>query len=330
MSQRRQAPPKGRIQRRDGPAAGSSAGSTSTKSQPGRSAPGQSSPGQSSSGGPAPAAPSQKGAGKGGRKGDRKGDRGAPPPALDAMGVPIRPERGAYFLYGFHAVRAALANPARRVGRLWSTRQAAERLIEDLQARDLTPRAADRSVLDSLLGGDAVHQGVVLEVWPLGEHAIEDVAADAPADARILVLDQVTDPHNVGAILRTAAVFGATAVCLQDRNAPPESAVLAKSASGALEQVPLVRIGNLARALDHLKDAGFWVAGLDGDATEPLSGLPRDRRIALVLGAEGEGLRRLTRETCDMLVAIPMRDKRLGSLNVSNAAAVALYAALPD
>lgn len=314
MSQRRQAPPKGRIQRRDG------------ADKPKQAPPHQS--GSKPSGVQQTSAPAKK---AGGRKPSRKsGGGGAPSIALDAMGVPIRPERGAYFLYGFHPVRAALANPARRVGRLWSTRQAAERLVEDLEGRELTPRAADRAVLDSLLGGDAVHQGVVLEVWPLAERAIEEVATDAPADARILVLDQVTDPHNVGAILRTAAVFGATAVCLQDRNAPPESAVLAKSASGALEQVPLVRIGNLARALDQLKEAGFWVAGLDGAADETLSALPRDRRIALVLGAEGEGLRRLTRETCDMLVSIPMRDRRLGSLNVSNAAAVALYAALAD
>ena len=314
MSQRRQAPPKGRIQRRDGADKPKQAASH-------QSGPHQSGPHQTG-------APAKKG---GGRKPSRKsGGGGAPGIALDAMGVPIRPERGAYFLYGFHPVRAALANPARRVGRLWSTRQAAERLVDDLEGRELTPRAADRAVLDSLLGGDAVHQGVVLEVWPLEERAIEEVATDAPADARILVLDQVTDPHNVGAILRTAAVFGATAVCLQDRNAPPESAVLAKSASGALEQVPLVRIGNLARALDQLKEAGFWVAGLDGEADETLAALPRDRRLALVLGAEGEGLRRLTRETCDMLVSIPMRDRRLGSLNVSNAAAVALYAALAD
>ncbi|MEQ8603912.1 MAG: 23S rRNA (guanosine(2251)-2'-O)-methyltransferase RlmB [Marivibrio sp.] len=301
MNSRKNAPPKGRIQRRD--------------SQP-------QAPAKGSAGGKPSPKPS-------GRKGGQ-GAGGAPPIALDAMGAPIRPERGAYFLYGFHPVRAALANPDRRVGRLWCTRQAAERLVDALDGRDLTPRAADRAVLDSLLGGDAVHQGVVLEAWPLPERAIEDVSADAPADARILVLDQVTDPHNVGAILRTAAVLGAQAVCLQDRNAPPESAVLAKSASGALEQVPLVRIGNLARALDHLKDAGFWIAGLDGEATDRLADLPRERRLALVLGAEGEGLRRLTRETCDMLVAIPMRDRRLGSLNVSNAAAVALYAALPD
>jgi 23S rRNA (guanosine2251-2'-O)-methyltransferase len=249
------------------------------------------------------------------------------------MGAPISAERGAYFLYGFHAARAALENPRRRIGRIWATRQATERLADVIRSRDMTPRAADRATLDDLLGPDAVHQGLVLEVWPLSDPGLEGLVAKAPDDARIIMLDQITDPHNVGAILRTAAVFGAQAVCLQARNAPPETASLAKAASGALEQVPLVRIGNLAQAMDFLKEHGFWVAGLDGDAPQTLDDLPRDGKLVLTLGAEGDGLRRLTRERCDLLVRIPMTasaaSDAIGSLNVSNAAAVALYAARP-
>lgn len=288
--------------------------------------------------GPRKSAAQTAGSQTGGRpQANAKGPRGgasaaetAPAPARDVTGAPIRPERGAYFLYGFHAVRAALANETRRVGRCWATRAAAERLADALAARDIAPRAADRAVLDALLGAEAVHQGAVIEVWPLDDPGLEALAASAPPAARFLLLDQITDPHNVGAILRTAAVFGAQAVCLQARNAPPETAVLAKSASGALDHTPLVRIGNLARALDLLKEAGFWIVGLDGEAERTLADLPRAEKLAIVLGAEGEGLRRLTRERCDLLARIPMAAGPIGSLNVSNAAAVALYAALPD
>ncbi|MBP5857179.1 23S rRNA (guanosine(2251)-2'-O)-methyltransferase RlmB [Marivibrio halodurans] len=272
--------------------------------------------------------------------GDRHAPTGAGPSpsassaaARDAMGAPIRPERGAYFLYGFHAVQAALRNDTRRIGRFWATRQATDRLADLLAARDISPRAADRATLDQLLGEGTVHQGVILEVWPLDEPSLERIIAACGPVARLVLLDQITDPHNVGAILRTAAVFGAEAVCLQARNAPPETASLAKTASGALERVPLVRIGNLSQAIGTLQEAGFWVVGLDGTARDTVRDLPGEGRLALILGAEGEGLRRLTRERCDMLVRIPMAPDAakaaIDSLNVSNAAAIALYAALP-
>jgi 23S rRNA (guanosine2251-2'-O)-methyltransferase len=173
---------------------------------------------------------------------------------------------------------------------------------------------------------DAPHQGIVIEVEPLDEAWLDDILADAPDRAVLLVLDQVTDPHNVGAILRSAAAFGAIGIITQDRHSPPESGALAKAASGALERVPWVRVVNLARALEQIGEAGFWRIGLAGEAGADLKDALGPPRVALVLGAEGPGMRQNTREHCDAVARLPISDS-IESLNVSNAAAVALYAA---
>jgi 23S rRNA (guanosine2251-2'-O)-methyltransferase len=186
---------------------------------------------------------------------------------------------------------------------------------------------ADAADLGRLVPRDAPHQGVVAEVERLPDLWLGDLIEGAPEGRPLLVLDQVTDPHNVGAILRSAAAFDALGIVTQDRHAPPESGALAKSASGALETVPWVRVVNLARALDEIADAGFWRVGLTGEADMTLSEAMGPPRIALVLGAEGEGMRQNTQAHCDALARLPISD-RIESLNVSNAAAIALYAAM--
>jgi 23S rRNA (guanosine2251-2'-O)-methyltransferase len=185
---------------------------------------------------------------------------------------------------------------------------------------------ADVADLGRLVPGDAPHQGVVIEVEPLEESWLADLLAEAGERSTLLVLDQVTDPHNVGAILRSAAAFGALGIVTQDRHSPAESGALAKAASGALERVPWVRVVNLARALEEIAEAGFWRIGLAGDAETDLEAALGPPRVALVLGAEGPGMRANTREHCDAVARLPI-SAAVESLNVSNAAAVALYAA---
>jgi 23S rRNA (guanosine2251-2'-O)-methyltransferase len=185
---------------------------------------------------------------------------------------------------------------------------------------------AEAADLGRLVPSDAPHQGVVIEAEPLEDVWLSDILAEAGDKAVILILDQVTDPHNVGAILRSAAAFGAVAIVTQDRHSPPESGALAKAASGALERVPWVRVVNLSRALDELAEAGFWRIGLAGDAELALADALGPQKVALVLGAEGPGMRSNVRDHCDALARLPIRDA-MESLNVSNAAAVALYAA---
>jgi len=191
---------------------------------------------------------------------------------------------------------------------------------------DVAVTLAEAPDLGRLVPNDAPHQGVVVEVQPLEEVWLGDLLASAGERAVLLVLDQVTDPHNVGAILRSAAAFGAIGIVTQDRHSPPESGVVAKAASGALERVPWARVVNLARALEEIGEAGFWRIGLTGDADTELKDALGPPRVALVLGAEGPGLRPNTREHCDALAKLPISDA-IESLNVSNAAAVALYAA---
>ena len=225
--------------------------------------------------------------------------------------------------WGKHAVAAALDNPDRKVLKAWATRDAAAFMNFPKEVPVLMAEAPD---LGRMVPHDAPHQGVVVEVEPLDDIWLDDVLADAPDKAVLLVLDQVTDPHNVGAILRSAAAFGAIGIVTQDRHAPPESGTLAKAASGALERMPWVRVVNLARALEEIAEAGFWRIGLAGEATTDLNQALGPPRVALVLGAEGPGMRSNTREHCDALARLPISNA-VESLNVSNAAAVALYAA---
>ena len=225
--------------------------------------------------------------------------------------------------WGKHAVAAALDNPDRKVLKAWTTREAANFMQFPPEMTVVMAEAPD---LGRMVPHDAPHQGVVIEVEPLEEIWLGDVLAEAPEQAVLLVLDQVTDPHNVGAILRSAAAFGVIGIVTQDRHAPPESGALAKAASGALERVPWVRVVNLARALEEIAEAGFWRIGLAGEAKTDLKDALGPKRVALVLGAEGPGMRSNTRDHCDALARLPI-SSAVESLNVSNAAAVALYAA---
>ena len=225
--------------------------------------------------------------------------------------------------WGRHVVTAALANPNRTVRKIWGTREA-------LAALDLPPVVpityADAADLGRLVPADAPHQGLVAEVDPLEDMWLGDLLHEGQDDQRpLVVLDQVTDPHNVGAILRSAAAFDALGIVTQDRHAPPESGTVARSASGALETVPWIRVVNLARALDEIAEAGFWRIGLTGHANQTLAEAMGTQRVAIVLGAEGEGMRQNTEAHCDELAKLPISPK-VESLNVSNAAAIALYA----
>jgi 23S rRNA (guanosine2251-2'-O)-methyltransferase len=245
-----------------------------------------------------------------------------PSPAF--RGRPARPRRGAesehLLLYGVHAVEAALANPARPIGRVLATENAARRLDEPLRARGARAELVLPRQLDRLVGSDAVHQGVVIETAPLPPIAIDEVEAEGI----LLVLDQVTDPQNVGAVLRSAAVFGAVGLVMRARHSPPLAGALAKAASGALDVVPVILVGNLAQALGELGKRGFWRVGLAEEGSEALETTALTLPLALVLGAEGKGLRQLTREMCDRLCRISTKGP-LASLNVSNAAAIALH-----
>ena len=264
-------------------------------------------------------------------KGKRFRRPSAPPPAPDsateAAGV-----GSPYWLFGVHPVEAALRNPRRRPHRLLHTAEAAAHHGGLLQLAKARPQGAprlepvEREALARLLPPGAVHQGLALLAEPLPAVDIYEVCdglADA-AQAALLVLDQVTDPHNVGAILRSAAAFGARAVICTERHAAAETGVLAKAASGALELVPLVAVTNLARAIETLKEAGIWCVGLAAEAEQTIAAANLTGKTAIVLGAEGSGLRRLTREHCDLLVHLPTTGP-IAHLNVSNAAAVALY-----
>ncbi|OCC25098.1 23S rRNA (guanosine(2251)-2'-O)-methyltransferase RlmB [Croceicoccus estronivorus] len=234
-----------------------------------------------------------------------------------------RASKGSVRLWGRHAVEAALMNPVRQHRKLWATREGIDSLCGELPP-DFIVEYAQAQDLARLVARDAPHQGLVLECDPLPEIHLDEVLDSDPAQP-IIVLDQVTDPHNVGAILRSAAAFNAGAIVTQDRHAPPESGALAKSASGALEIVPWVRVVNLARALEQMAEAGYWRIGLAGEAEATLAQALPTGPIALVLGAEGEGMRHNIAQHCDALARLPISEA-MESLNVSNAAAIALYA----
>lgn len=279
----------------------------------------------------------------------RGAPRGAPKDAQSRKSHGRRPPAEAgeagIWLYGSHAVRAALANPRRRCLRLLATAEAEKRLVPALPDGEKSQKPVHstpaietvaRERIDQILPVGAVHQGLALLAEPLPQPAIQELLAPArppggsaeesgaPGRRVVVILDQVTDPQNTGAVLRSAAAFGATALITTRRHAAPESGALAKAASGALEHVPYIQVGNLARALEALKSAGFWCLGLSGDAESTLAAADPGGPLALVLGAEGGGLRRLTAEACDIMARLPTRGP-IDALNVSNAAAVALY-----
>lgn len=226
-------------------------------------------------------------------------------------------------IYGRHAVMAALANKNRQINKLMCTAEAAAELGKSIKIK---PQIAERKEIDKLLGNDAVHQGFVafaqrLEEWNLDE-LIE--AAQVQKDCHILVLDQVTDPQNVGAIIRSAVAFDTLALVMQDKNSPLESGAMDKAAAGMIEYLPIVRVTNLSRALEQLKQVGFWVVGMDGYAKTTISEMKKGGKIAVVMGSEGKGMRRLVEESCDIAVKLPISNKT-ESLNVATAAAIALY-----
>lgn len=227
-------------------------------------------------------------------------------------------------LWGRHAVLAALANPERIVRQMWATRE----VLATLDVPPVIPITPSGPVdLANKVAPGAPHQGLVIECEPLPDRFLDEFFEPADEDKRaIILLDQVTDPQNIGAILRSAAAFDAVALVTQDRHSPPESGVIAKAASGALESMPWVRVVNLARALEELAEAGYWRIGLDGEARDTLATALKGVRPAIVLGAEGPGMRQNTGHHCDQLARLPI-NPRMESLNVSNAAAIALYAA---
>ena len=231
--------------------------------------------------------------------------------------------KGPFWLYGHHAVKAALSNPDRTKTRLF--------LLSDEPrpkeaANSLATTIVDKQTMEKTLPQGAIHQGIALEVKPLEPLSLDDIihqVAEKPFST-IVILDGVTDPHNIGAILRSMAAFDSDALIVTDKNAPAETAAMAKAASGALDIVPLIRVTNLARTLEKLKQAGFWIIGMEGTAQKSLRELDITKKIAIILGSEGEGMRRLTLESCDFLAKLPISSK-MESLNVSNAAAIALY-----
>jgi 23S rRNA (guanosine2251-2'-O)-methyltransferase len=257
---------------------------------------------------------------KGRRGGGKPFKRGEKPAGRPAWRDRDSPSGGPVILYGWHTVTMALANPRRRIRKLTLTENAARRLAEENIETRIAPEIVRPQEIDRLLSADAVHQGLLAEADPLPSPDIETLKQEG----MVLVLDQITDPHNVGAILRSAAAFAVKAIVTTARHSPEATGVLAKAASGALELVPMVTVQNLARALTALNERGFQTVGLDSQGHDDLSEVALREPLALVLGAEGKGLRQLTRETCSVVARLDMPGE-IKSLNVSNAAVLSLY-----
>src|SRR2546430_8437529 len=259
------------------------------------------------------------------KHGFRRGGGKSPGKGRESGHRPARRDReaspdGPVILYGWHTVAAALANPHRQIRKLLLTENAARRLADEKIDTRVTPEIVRPSLIDQRLGPDAVHQGLLAEADPLPSPDIDTL----PQEGIVLVLDQITDPHNVGAIMRSAAAFAVKAIVTTARHSPEATGGLAEAASGALELVPLVTVQNLARALNALNERGFMTVGLDSEGSQDLGAVTLQQPLALVLGAEGKGLRQLTRETCSVVARLDMPGE-IKSLNVSNAAVLALY-----
>ncbi|WP_425408403.1 23S rRNA (guanosine(2251)-2'-O)-methyltransferase RlmB [Hyphococcus sp.] len=251
---------------------------------------------------------------------------GGPASSRDGPGARPGPHQPVW-LYGRHAVAAALANPARRIRRVAATKNARDWLEKNGADANALARLEDArpDAIDRLLHAGAVHQGLAAQVDELPRARLKDACAPAEPGRPVVILDQITDPQNIGALFRSAAAFGARAVIVQDRKTPPLSGALAKAAAGAVETIPCVRVVNIARAMEGLQGLGYFCAGLAGEAQDDITALPA-APLALVMGAEGAGLRQLVGETCDGLFRIPI-EPGMESLNVSNAAAISLYEA---
>jgi 23S rRNA (guanosine2251-2'-O)-methyltransferase len=240
--------------------------------------------------------------------------------------------KGPPWIYGRHAVIAALENPDRNCHRLMVTQDFVkshgdelEKALRSTNRKRPDPEVQDRRIIEDMLQG-AVHQGIALQADPLPRISLEDILddlSDSPS-ALVIALDQATDPQNIGAVLRSAAAFGASGVIIPDKNAPETTATMAKTACGALERIPFIRVTNLSRSMDQLRESGFWSVGMDGYAEQMISKVDLKGKVLLVMGSEGTGLRRLTKEKCDFLAKIPI-SQAVESLNLSNATAVALY-----
>ena len=235
---------------------------------------------------------------------------------------------GSVLLYGRHPVLAAVNNPKRKIIKIFCTKENVEELKKSLQQtqRNIPLEIIERKELDRMLPRDAVHQGFALQCKELENCSLEEIChlAEAEKNCHILLLDQVTDPQNIGAIIRSCVAFDTLALILQDKNSPTESGSMAKASAGMIEQLPICRVTNLSRAIEKLKDSGFWIIGMDGYATTYIDSVNKTGKIAIIMGSEGKGMRRLIEENCDTTVKLPIAPS-VESLNVSTAAAIALY-----
>lgn len=241
----------------------------------------------------------------------------------------FQPSRASLILYGRHPVFAAIANPARNIVKIYCTKENYDELKAHClkHKRDSLPiNTVDRKEIDRLLPREAVHQGFAIQCQELEEYSVEDICilADEKENCHILVLDQVTDPQNIGAIIRSCVAFDTLALVMQDKNSPQETGAMAKASAGMIEHLPICRVTNLSRALHQFKEAGFWIVGMDGYAQTTIDKMNKSGKTAIVMGSEGKGMRRLVEEACDSTVKLPISPK-VESLNVSTAAAIALY-----